>query len=101
VDRFSGRPSHAAASRSQLFLKRSFDDLSQTRRELTAEQPPQHRDIPCRMKYLVINRHLKPKPNAIKLHASAIGCPFGAPNHRAELPADLSDSDCKAAAGLF
>src|SRR4030095_943039 len=85
----------------QPFLKRSFDDLSQTRRELTAEQPPQHRDIPCRMKYLGINRHLKPKPNSIQLHATAIGCPFGAPNHRAEPTTDLTDSELKAPTGLF
>jgi hypothetical protein len=53
------------------------------------------------MKYLGINRHLKPKANSIQLYATVIGRPFGAPNHRAEPPADLSDSECKALAGLF
>jgi len=85
----------------QLLLKRSFDDLSQTRRKLTAEQPPQHWDISCRMKYSSIDRHLEPKTNSIQLHATAIGRPFGAPNQRAEPPADLSDSEVKAPAGLF
>jgi len=53
------------------------------------------------MKYLGINRHLKPKPNSIQLHATAIGCPFGAPNHRTEPLADLGDSKRKAPAGIF
>jgi hypothetical protein len=53
------------------------------------------------MEYLGIDRHLKPKPNSIELYATAIGCPFSAPNHRAEPTADLTDSELKAPTGLF
>ena len=36
------------------------------------------------MKDLGINRHVEPKLDSIQLHATAIGCPFGAPNDGAE-----------------
>jgi hypothetical protein len=53
------------------------------------------------MEYLGIDRHLKPKPEAIQLHPTMLGCPLGTPNHRSKSDIDLIDSDFKAPARLF